>query len=224
MRCLSNKYILYLQLFPPSSGLDEINDEDLLRIVATKCQKEMEEVERKSTIKTVDVESLTSFDDLNFCKEIDNLCPVLSAALKGASGASGNDRMGPRTLCYGTLFKARYSKNRSCIVAHRNDQLLFAAGAKKKTFKWFNKMGLTNSYSTALRKNKQLSENYDSDVVKWKENIEQSNKAEEYQVSMKTRPQHLITLVRFLARAFKNGAKKLNEFHSFKLNSTFPSR
>ena len=181
---LVDDFLYLLQLFPSDDLYETTFDQkEFLISVSAKCKSEMEEVERKSSIKTVDVASLTSFDDNSFCKEIDELCPVLSAALKGASGATCNDKIGPHTLCYGALFKAWYAKNRSCVVSHRNDQLLFAAGAKKRTFKWFNKMGFTNSYSTALRKNKQLSANFDAPVVEWKNDVERDiSTADEYKV------------------------------------------
>jgi len=53
------------------------------------------------------------------------------AALEGALG-SLDGKLGALTACYGILFKARYSRNRPCIIAHRNDQLLIASGAKKR--------------------------------------------------------------------------------------------
>ena len=141
-------------------------------------------MESSSSIKAVDIQSLINFDDRRFCTEIDKLCPILSAALKGASAADNTvDKFGSRSLCYGALFKARYPTKRACVVAHRNDQLLFAAGAKKKSFQWFNKMGISNSYSTALRKNKKLAENHDADAIGWRKNAEHDqDNADEYQV------------------------------------------
>lgn len=69
-------------------------------------------------------------------------------------------------------------------MAHRNDQLLIAAGAKKRCFKWFNKFGITNSYNTALNKNKLLAKDHDVEVKSWKQQIEQSDQDRpEFQVN-----------------------------------------
>ncbi|XP_066935319.1 uncharacterized protein [Clytia hemisphaerica] len=56
------------------------------------------------------------------------------------------------------------------------DQLLVAAGAKKKVFKWLNCFAVTNSYSTANRKHKQMAKNHDEKVLKWKKEIEDACK------------------------------------------------
>ena len=60
-----------------------------------------------------------------------------------------------------------------CLICFRNDQLLIAAGARKKVFKWLNVMAFSNSYSTALRRNNALAVNHDYDVVTWKNNREE---------------------------------------------------
>lgn len=68
-------------------------------------------------------------------------------------------------------------------MAHRNDQLLIAAGVKKRCLKLMNKLGLTNSYKTALLKNKQLATNHDTQVKEWKKQIEENkDNKPEYQV------------------------------------------
>ena len=127
-------------------------------------------------MKDISIEALLNFDDKTFSVDIELLCPTLCAALKGAAGLERDsiEKFGGRTLCYGILFKSRYPRNRPCIVSHRNDQLLIAAGLKKKAFVWLNRMGFCNSYSTALNKNKQLSENHDEEVIAWKNQAEQA--------------------------------------------------
>lgn len=57
-------------------------------------------------------------------------------------------------------------------MSFRNDQLLIAAGARKRAFKWFNKMAFCNSYTTALKKNAMLANNHDNNVKVWKNSIE----------------------------------------------------
>lgn len=107
-----------------------------------RCQKEMS----KSSITNVSVNSLKSFNDITFCKELDEICPVLSVALRASSGVflgSDRERFAHRAMCYGILFKARYGCSRASIMAHRNDQLFVAAGVKKTAFRWFNKLGVT---------------------------------------------------------------------------------
>ena len=58
----------------------------------------------------------------------------------------------------------------------RNDQLFIACGAKKPAFAWFNKMGVTNSYITALKKNDAMSNNFDEKVKQWKKEHEEEDK------------------------------------------------
>ena len=57
-------------------------------------------------------------------------------------------------------------------MVHRNDQLLIAAGAKTRSFKWFNRFGISNSYVTALNTNKTLADDHDAEVKAWKLQIE----------------------------------------------------
>jgi len=48
-------------------------------------------------------------------------------------------------------------------------------------------MGITNSYTTALSKNKEMAKNHDLPVLEWKREIETSNRDStlpEYQVSI----------------------------------------
>ena len=143
----------------------------MLETISTECKSEMANIERFSSIKNVTVEALT-FNDEVLCEELDRLCPVLSSALRGATDSVNySDEVGSRLLCYSALVKSRFPK-RSTVVAHRNDQLLIASGAKRKAFQWFNKMGFSNSYSTALRKNNQLALDRDAGAIQWKENVE----------------------------------------------------
>lgn len=65
----------------------------------------------------------------------------------------------------------RYSK-RGCIVASRNDQLLVAGGLKKRGFGWFNKFGTNNTYGTALKRNREMGEDYDREAKRWKSSWE----------------------------------------------------
>ena len=58
-----------------------------------------------------DVESLLQFKDEDFCKEIDEVCPTLSLALRGALGALKEDSLEARicrSTVYGAIFKIRY--------------------------------------------------------------------------------------------------------------------
>ena len=68
----------------------------------------------------------------------------------------------------------RYS-NRGCTVTSRNDQLLFAGGMKKKGFAWFQKLGLNNSYQTALKRNSEMAKDYDKKALDWKRAIEKEH-------------------------------------------------
>jgi len=57
-------------------------------------------------------------------------------------------------------------------VASRNDQLMIASGTKKRAFGWQSKMGVCNSYRTALKRNYELSVGYDKIAISWKEEHE----------------------------------------------------
>lgn len=137
------------------------------------CANEMIELLKKSTITDASVQALCKFNDGNFCNEVDALCPVISAVVKAACGTSESSMHSSfHSQCYGVMFKCKFGTSKANVVTHRNDQLLMAAGAKKKAFSWFNKMGLTNSYTTALKKNKLFSEGHDELVSQWKKEIE----------------------------------------------------
>jgi len=116
------------------------------------------------------------------------MCPVISTIIKASSGyflSEQYNKICIRTQCYGLLFKSRWGDCRANVITHRNDQLLVACGVKKKAFKWFCKMGLTNSYTTVLKKNKSLCLDYDTPVQSWKTLVEGNDdvaKPIEYQV------------------------------------------
>lgn len=138
-------------------------------------------MERRSSITKIDIESLTNLDDEKLCSEFDSYCPVLSVALRAAAGdflKPGSNNFGHRLQFFSILFKARYGHSRASVIAHRNDQLLIAAKTRKKAFGWFNMMGFSNSYKTALRMNKSLAADFDSKVLSWKEFVEKGASVE----------------------------------------------
>ena len=151
--------------------------------IKEECEKEIRDILRVSSITDISTERLKTFDDKEFCEELDQICPVISVVLKIASGElpETRERFGHRVMCYGILYKARFGSSRPSVLAHRNDQLFLAAGVKKKAFKWFNKLGVTNSYTTAHNKHKTLAENFDDEFLRWKKDIE-DGKMLEYQV------------------------------------------
>ena len=60
------------------------------------------------------METVVNFDDVEACKKVDSLCPVLSHALKGAMGGKylqtdgeSHSDYAVRSLCYGAIHKAR---------------------------------------------------------------------------------------------------------------------
>ena len=66
----------------------------------------MKEVDKSSTIKDTNIDKIVEFDNDGLCGEIDELCPVLSAALKGSLGADKSKAV--RVGIYGSIFKQRY--------------------------------------------------------------------------------------------------------------------
>lgn len=85
--------------------LDDLND------ISKSCYDEFSNVKE---LQAVDMESVVNFDDIEACKKVDSLCPVLSSALKGAMGGKHRQVDGEspsgyavRTLCYGAVLKAR---------------------------------------------------------------------------------------------------------------------
>lgn len=142
---------------------------------------------RLSGITDVSIDALKRFDDRNFCNMLDELCPVISTVIKAATGESlfkDRERIGHRIMCYGIMFKGRFGGSRASVLAHRNDQLFIAAGVKKKAFKWFNKLGITNSYTTAHNKHKTLAENFNEEFLLWKNAIEEGDLSFLYQVML----------------------------------------
>ena len=69
----------------------------------------MKEVDKLSSIKSTKIEEIVNFKNDELCDEIDKLCPVLSAALKGSLGAIAMDNSKVvRVGIYGSIFKLRY--------------------------------------------------------------------------------------------------------------------
>ena len=53
---------------------------------------------------------------------------------------------------------------------------MIAGGTKKRAFGWQSKMGMSNSYRTGLKRNYEMSLDYDKLVVSWKEEHEKEYK------------------------------------------------
>ena len=61
---------------------------------------------KSSKLTDTSVESLVSLDEKELVQELDEMCPVLSAALDGFM--ESNNTIGPKAACYGIIFKTRY--------------------------------------------------------------------------------------------------------------------
>jgi len=78
--------------------------------VTRECFEEIEKVKKNSNMKDVTVDKILEFNDVKFCDQIDTLCPILSAALKGSLGSIQTDSHEAkfcRTGLYGAIFKIR---------------------------------------------------------------------------------------------------------------------
>ena len=51
-----------------------------------------------------------------------------------------------------------------------------AAGAKKRSYGWFNKLGVTNSYRKAIDTNREMSKDFDKAVFVWRASLEKEYK------------------------------------------------
>ena len=85
--------------------LDDLND------ISKSCYVEFSNVRE---LQAIDMQSIVDFDDVETCKKVDTMCPILSSALKGAMGGKDRriDAESPsdhaiRSLCYGAIHKAR---------------------------------------------------------------------------------------------------------------------
>ena len=59
-------------------------------------------------MKDTNVEKLVDFDNDGLCEQIEELCPVLSAALRGSLGMKETDETkAVRVGIYGSIFKSR---------------------------------------------------------------------------------------------------------------------
>lgn len=118
--------------------------------------------------------NIVDFDALLLCKTVELNCPIIASTVCGAMDVAigSSEKVYARAQCYGLMFKARYPNNQPCVVTHRNDQLMIAAGLKRSYFKIFMQAGICNSYRTAMRKNKQFTENFDGEVIMWKQERE----------------------------------------------------
>jgi len=70
----------------------------------------MKNVDKSSTIKDTSIERIVEFDNDGLYNELDELCPVLSAAIKGSMGAVTDNADKSKAVCvgiYGSIFKQR---------------------------------------------------------------------------------------------------------------------
>lgn len=111
------------------------------------------------------------------------------------------------TFIFASPIYLRYP-NRRNVVNCRNDQLFVAAGVKKRAFGWFNKLGVTNCYRTAVDVNGGMAKDFDKVVLAWKkaqedeykgmkaEGLDPKNKdhVKEYRKTHPTPPGYLVSL------------------------------
>ena len=90
----------------------EVIDLSDLDAIAQSCHTEFPNTLKELAVPNI--ESVVNFSDVECCKKIDALCPVLSSALKGAMGGKdwksegeSSSDLATRTLCYGAIFKSR---------------------------------------------------------------------------------------------------------------------
>ena len=76
--------------------------------VRNECYNELKKVEKLPSMKDTNVEKLVDFDNDGLCEQIEELCPVLSAALRGSLGMRQTDETkAVRVGIYGSIFKSR---------------------------------------------------------------------------------------------------------------------
>lgn len=70
-------------------------------------------------IESTDANDLIGFSDSKICKLLDESCPFLSSAIKGAMGSKPTEsprEYCTRTLCYGALYKCRFVKKKEYFI------------------------------------------------------------------------------------------------------------
>jgi len=76
------------------------------------CYLEFQDVRKNCpSIESTDANDLIEFSDSKICKLIDEACPFLSSALRGAMGSKYTELSKEncaRTLCYGAIYKCRF--------------------------------------------------------------------------------------------------------------------
>ena len=99
--------------------------------------------------------------------------------------------------------------------------MLISAGASKRSFGWFNKMGVSNCYNTALERNEDMGENYDSEVLGWKKEIE-----DDYKAILKLKKDNDITFeeAKQLRRLTNPAAALFKVFNYFLYHHKYPSQ
>ena len=72
-----------------------------------------------------------------------------------------------------------------------------ATGVKKRAFSWMNKMGICNSYKTALKRNHEMSVAHDKLVLEWKEQHESEYVKENRDTTSRKEPAHYQVILLF---------------------------
>jgi len=79
-----------------------------LKEISEICKNEISHAQAQTTITNTTVQSITNFNEKEFCREFSEVCPVLSAVMDGAMGTTEECmHEGPKTACYGIMFKTK---------------------------------------------------------------------------------------------------------------------
>ena len=119
-------------------------------------------------------EALESFRFSDAIQELHHTAPVLSAVLRACTGKGSESRNGDN--------EKHVVAAASCLLKSHNPQMsclpyivsiaLYHAGAKKRTYKRLNRMGLAMSHRMTLVKIDELAKRNDKKLLQWKSDVQ----------------------------------------------------
>ena len=129
-----------------------------------------------STLTMKSPEQIVNYTNKSLLDETSKKCPIYYSCILGTAGLIGKQKeMDWKTVnatAAATAVLAKKRNARMSAFAYRVSSILIHSGAKTADFTRLNRLGICMSHTETVKKQKEMGENFDAHVLRWKEEVE----------------------------------------------------
>ncbi|XP_035661399.1 uncharacterized protein LOC118405771 [Branchiostoma floridae] len=138
--------------------------------VGATITKEVQSLAPTSILQKTSPDDLVNFNQDEFAEELESRAPWLDACFQGACGTESQKATTAKCTAASICIRVKHPK--LSAIQYRNSFALLHGGAKKSTFARLNKQNICMSHKSTIAKQKEMGEDRDEDIKKWKEAVE----------------------------------------------------